>query len=550
MKGFAEMYAQVERTTRTNEKVAALVRYFKAAPPDDAAWALGCMSGNVVKRAMSTSALRSAVTAHAGIAAWLLQECYEAVGDLSETLALVLPPRDEDSGLSLSQVMNRFVLPMVRADEQGRIALLREAWGVLSTSERFLFHKLISGTFRVGVQKRLLVRALAEVSGLDAGTIAHRLSGKVAPTGAAFAALISPDTADADTGRPYPFCLAHQLDDPPETLGEAAQFAAEWKWDGVRAQVVKRGGAAYVWSRGEELVGEQFPEVVRVARAMSDGTVLDGEVLAWREGAGGGAVRPFQELQRRLGRKDVQPGLFEETGAIFMAFDLLELEGADCRKRSFLERRAAMEEVVSSLVARGLPVRASELIRENTWEEMARHRLGAREGRYAEGLMLKPLDSVYHVGRVRGGPGTGLSGWWKWKLDPFSLDAVLIYAQPGSGRRAGLYTDYTFGLWQGEGESRVLTAFTKAYSGLTDEEIRKVDAFVRRHTIDRHGPVRVVEPSLVFEIGFQQVQESGRHRAGLAVRFPRILKWRHDKKPQDADDMEALRRLLAAVREG
>ncbi len=541
MKLFAALYKALDETTRTSGKVAALRAYFKQAPPEDAAWGLMCLVGKRPKRTISIGVLREAAQRETGLPGWMLAECYEAVGDWSETMTLLLPAPGLNPDIPLHRVFSEFIIPMGGSDARSAADLLRRAWEQLPREQLFIFHKLISGTFRVGVARGLVVRALAEAAGIDPDTMAHRLSGRYEPTAEAYRSLLSPHAREEDVGRPYPFCLAHQLDEAPEALGDAQQWCAEWKWDGIRAQLIRRAGRTFLWSRGEGDIAPQFPEVVRMGGLLPDGTVIDGEVLAWS--STDERPLPFKSLQTRLGRKDIQPSLFEETIVVYMAFDQLESAGRDVRETPFIERRALLERTLAPLMStpEPLPLRLSELIAHDTWDDLAAARARAEEARTSEGLMLKHRASVYHVGRVRGDAASGNAGWWKWKVDPYTVDAVLMYAQPGSGRRAGLFTDYTFGVWEGD----QLVPFAKAYSGLTDQEVRRGDAFIRRHTLERHGPVRVLEPRLVFEIAFQEIHPSTRHRSGVAVRFPRIARWREDKQPDQADTLESLRRLLA-----
>ncbi len=552
MKRFAALYQQLDQTTRTSEKVEALRRYFAEAPPRDAAWGLMCLSGKRLLRTISIKVLRASAVDVSGVPGWLLGECYDAVGDLSETLALLLPAPGHDPDIPLHRVFEELIVPMGQSQAADAAALLRRAWDLLPRDQLFVFHKLISGTFRVGVARGLVVRALAEAAGLEPDTVAHRLSGPFEPTEAAYRAMMSARTLQDDLGHPYPFCLAHQLEVDPRTLGEAHDWLAEWKWDGIRAQLIRRGGKTFLWSRGEGVIGGQFPEIARMGDSLPDGTVVDGEVLAWHITPAGEKPLPFHRLQTRLGRKNLQPSLFDQTIVVFMAFDQIEHERRDLRSTAFEERRALLERTVQTLRAApnsqgdnasdgDAPIRASPLVSHATWDDLAAARAAAAESRESEGLMLKHRRSVYHVGRQRGNAATGDAGWWKWKVDPYTIDAVLVYAHPGSGRRAGLFTDYTFAVWD-RGE---LVPFAKAYSGLTDEEIIKVDAYIRRHTLDRRGPVRFVKPELVFEIAFQEIHPSTRHRSGVAVRFPRIARWRTDKAAADADHLATLNKLIA-----
>lgn len=535
MRAFAELYAALDETTRTSVKQAALERYFAAAPPADAAWALYFLSGRKPRQVIGTRKLSAWAIEAAAIPEWLFSECYDAVGDFAETVALLLPDqltdderRTPDDGLAFW--IEERLLPLRAADEATQRAGLLAAWAELDRPQRFLWNKLITGGFRVGVAQRLVTRALSGVSGLPDTVIAHRLMGDWTPSAAWYLALLAPETADADVSRPYPFCLAHPLEGDPAQLGDPADWQAEWKWDGIRAQVIRRAGQTFVWSRGEEVISETFPELVAMGDALPAGTVIDGEILPYRDGV----VQSFAELQRRLGRKQVGKKLLSEAPVTLFAYDLLEADGVDLRQRPLDERRHALQQLVGTLAAADATVRLqlSPLAPGATWAELALARAQSREHN-AEGLMLKRRSSPYRVGRVRG-------DWWKWKVDPYTVDAVLIYAQRGSGKRASLYTDYTFGIWDGD----TLVSFAKAYSGLTDAEIREVDAFIRRNTLEAFGPVRTVKPHLVFELGFEGIQRSSRHKSGIAVRFPRILRWRRDKPPAEADTLETVRALI------
>jgi DNA ligase-1 len=528
---FAGLYAALDATNKTGEKVAAMRAYFAAAPAEDAAWAVYFLIGRRPRQVVSNRHLRAWATAAAGVPEWLFDECHEAVGDLAETVALLLP--DSPAAAAEPAPLHRWVadrlLALPRLGEDARREAMLAAWSELGPVERLVWNKLITGAFRVGVSQSLVVRALAEVGKVAPAVVAHRLMGAWEPGAALLQGLLAASADDTVASRPYPFFLAHPLEDDPSTLGPVERWQAEWKWDGVRAQVVRRAGEVYVWSRGEELIGERFPEVALAARRLADGTVLDGELLPWKDDQ----VLPFAELQRRIGRKQLTRKILEQVPAALLAFDLLELGGVDLRARPLSERRAALERVVADLGPGGA-IRLSPVVDAPSWPALAAVRADSR-ARRVEGLMLKRRDAAYGVGRPRG-------DWWKWKIQPHTVDAVLIYAQRGQGRRASLYTDYTFAVWKA-GE---LVPFCKAYSGLTDAEIARVDQFVRAHTLERFGPVRVVTPELVFEIGFEGIARSSRHKSGVAVRFPRILRWRVDKRPADADRIEQLQALLRA----
>jgi DNA ligase-1 len=527
MRAFAELYLALDATTKVNDKVGALRRYFVAAEPADAAWAVYFLIGRRPRQVVATKRLRAWAAEEAGIPEWLFGECYDAVGDLSETIALLLPPPTGAADLPLYHWVEHVLLPLRERDEAEQRRAVLDAWHGLDESQRLVWNKLIGGSFRVGISQQLVTRALAESSGIEPAVVAHRLMGDWEPSATFYDRLRAVDARDADLGRPYPFCLAHPVDGPAEALGDPGGWLAEWKWDGIRAQLIRRGGRTFLWSRGEELITERYPEIAALGPLMPDGTVLDGEILAWR----GDAPLPFAQLQRRIGRKRPGKAMLAEVPVALVAFDLLEHRGADIRPLPLRDRRARLEEVVASQGWAGSLV-LSPLVAAGPWPELAAARVVSRD-RAAEGLMLKRLDSPYGVGRRRG-------DWWKWKSDPHAVDAVLTAAQRGSGQRAGLYTDYTFSVWDGDR----LVPIAKAYSGLTDAEIRRVDAFVRRNMGEKFGPVRTVRPELVFELAFESVQRSPRHKSGLAVRFPRIIRWREDKTAAEADTLEALRALL------
>lgn len=625
MKRFAMLYDELDASTSTNDKVRALATYFReatdsreaagfreaSAPPvaahasaasathatetpphahspqdlshaqaADCAWALWIFTGGRIKRAVTSTQLREALAKATGLPAWLIEESYEHVGDLSETIALLLANtstgtgtgtgtgtdtdigiRDEQASaasnqpgpppprpLSLASVIENTILPMQRMDAAQRIDALVHAWRQLHPAHRFVFHKLISGSFRVGVSRTLVVRALAQAFGVSQAEIAHRVMGSWQPTPQAFARIVAKETpAHAASVQPYPFCLASPLEsaeaDLHAELGACDQWIAEWKWDGIRAQALRREGSVSIWSRGEELLTERFGELASALSDLPAGTVLDGEVLAWDEARD--APAPFSTLQTRITRTThrAQELLFVDVPVRFVAYDLLEHAGRDVRREPLETRRYLMQQTLESLAPRPRLLRTSEVLRAASWSELAQLRATSRE-RGVEGLMLKRASSAYGTGRERG-------VWWKWKVDPFSLDVVMVAAQPGHGRRASVYTDYTFAVWSGsERGAGELVTLAKAYSGLTDDEIDRVDAWIRKHTLARHGPVRSVEPAMVFELAFEGLQESPRHKAGIALRFPRIAKVRSDKRPHEADCMSQVRALLRGVSKG
>jgi DNA ligase-1 len=524
MKAFAELYAALDETTKTNAKVEALSSYLARVPAEDAAWALAFLIGRRPKRLLESRKLAQWAIEESGIPDWLFGECYQAVGDFAETMALLLPAAQASSDQPLHYWIEDRLLPLREAEDDAKRASLVAAWREMDERQRFAWNKIITGEFRVGVSQSLVVRAVAAVSGLDAAVISHRLMGDWQPTAAFWQQLVAAKAGDTDVSRPYPFCLAYPLDGPLQDLGDIREWQAEWKWDGIRAQLIRRKGRTFIWSRGEELMTDRFPELVALGGRLPEGVAIDGEILPWRDGQ----PLPFAQMQRRIGRKALGPRILSEVPVAMVAFDLLELGGEDIREQTLEQRRAQLEEIAppeSALIV-------SPVVVAETWAELAVRREEART-RKVEGFMLKRLGSPYRVGRRRG-------DWWKWKIQPYAVDAVLIYAQPGHGRRASLFTDYTFGVWDGD----ELVPFAKAYSGLTDEEIRQVDAFVRANTVEKFGPVRAVKPELVFELAFEGIQRSPRHRSGIAVRFPRMARWRLDKKAKEADTLDTIRALL------
>ncbi|WP_234197501.1 ATP-dependent DNA ligase [Pseudacidovorax sp. NFM-22] len=594
MKAFAALYRELDASTSNLAKQAALQRYLRAAPPRDAAWAVYFLAGGKPRQLVPVKLLRLLAQEAAGLPEWLFVESYEAVGDLAETIALLLPPSDGTHELGLADWVEQHLLPLRGAPADRLPDTLRAQWRLLAPEERLVYFKLITGAFRVGVSKLQVTQALAAVGGLDPKRVAQRLMGYThigaRPGEADYAALIAPEAAEghgapASGGQPYPFFLAHPFNEPlerfDELLGPPSGWQVEWKWDGIRAQIVCRGGQAWIWSRGEELVSERFPELAVLGDVLPEGTVLDGEIVVWRDapaeavtsarvddadaeaptaGAAPGAraaraaaagvahtpartagrVQPFAELQKRIGRKTLGPKLLRELPVVLLAYDLLEEAGQDLRPLTQHERRARLDALLADV---NHPVlRPSPVLTGDSWADLARQREASRS-LGVEGFMLKRRDAQYGVGRTK---DVGL--WWKWKIDPLTVDAVLIYAQRGHGRRASLYSDYTFAVWDGppEQEGRQLVPFAKAYSGLTDAEMAKVDAVIRKTTIESFGPVRSVRPTLVFELGFEGIARSPRHKSGIATRFPRMLRWRQDKPVEEADTLQTLQALLPA----
>ncbi|HKP68552.1 MAG TPA: ATP-dependent DNA ligase [Pyrinomonadaceae bacterium] len=534
MKLFTELYVELDQTNKTNEKVEAIRFYFERAAPADAAWAFYFLSGRKPRQIVPSRFLREWAIEMSGIPDWLYLESRDTVGDGAETSALLLPNTSKIDETPLHVLVEQQLLPLRGSDPETQRESVTDAWSRMNYSQRLVYNKLISGAFRVGVSQQLVVRALSQLSELPTDVITHRAMGEWDPTPEFFTRLVDAqlDGDETPISRPYPFHLAHQIDLQPNELGDISDWQAEWKWDGIRAQVIKRKGEVFIWSRGEDLITDRFPEITDAAYLLPDGTVLDGEVLPWVDNR----VMPFTELQRRIGRKNLSAKILSEVPVILQVYDLLEINGDDIRSLDFRSRREMLEQLIKSLPSESQRIfRITEVVEAADWNDLAARREQSRE-LGVEGFMLKRRESPYRTGRHRG-------DWWKWKIDPLTVDAVLIYAQKGSGKRSNLFTDYTFAVWRDD----ELVPFAKAYSGLTDAEIRVVDRFIRANTIETFGPVRSVKPQLVFEIGFEAIQKSTRHKSGVAVRFPRILRFRDDKTIDQADSIETIHEMLDAI---
>lgn len=527
MEEFAQLIKVLDRTNKTNIKVNALADYFREASDEDKLWTIALLSHRRPKRPVNTTILREWASEASNIPLWLFEESYHIVGDLAETIALVVPTAKKNTSKSLSRFIEE-IMELKDFDDATKKNYLQSHWKELGYYERFVFNKILTGGFRIGVSQKLMTRALSKATGIDEDILAYKLMGDWTPKKTTFEKLILEENPEDKLSRPYPFYLAYPLEDEIQNLGNPENWLAEHKWDGIRAQVIVRNNELFVWSRGEELVTDKYPEFNSFVDVLPNGTVLDGELLPFPDNA----IGTFNDLQTRIGRKTVSKKLLAKTPVILKAYDLLEWQGQDIRQHPFSERRSLLEALFFEIKSTGIPLHLSETMKFNNWETMTKERAMARDKK-SEGLMLKKKESPYLVGRKKG-------DWWKWKVDPLTIDAVLTFAMRGHGRRTNLYTDYTFGLWH-EGE---LVTFAKAYSGLTDAEFRKVDNFIKKNTLDRFGPVRQVVPELVFELAFEGIAPSSRHKSGFAVRFPRILRWRKDKKPEEANTLEELKGLI------
>ena len=525
MKTFAQLITSLESTNKTNAKIDAMVHYLQTAPENDKLWFLALFTGKRPKRPVNTNLLKLWALEITQLPEWLFLESYSSVGDLGETLSLILPPPENEIDKSLSQWMSELIDLKDKTEEEKRIYVI-ESWNGLDYTERFIFNKLIGGSFRIGVSKKLLINALSKYSEIDSSQLMHSIMGKWNVEEENFEDLISGTNINPDNSKPYPFCLAYPIEKEIHELGNPEDWQAEYKWDGIRGQLIKRNKEIFLWSRGEELVTPQFPELVSALEKMEGDFVLDGEIL----GVVDNQVLNFNELQKRLNRKTITAKMLKEIPVKSFVYDILEFNGEDLREKPLSERRAILEKLINENPHEN--IKLSEIIQYKNWEELTEIRSNSRENN-SEGLMLKQKNSHYHSGRKKG-------DWWKWKVDALTIDAVLIYAQKGSGRRSGYYTDYTFAVKK---EDQLVT-IAKAYSGLTDKEIMEVSKFVTKNSLEKFGPVRTVKPELVFEIAFEGIGYSNRHKSGVALRFPRIVRWRRDKKVDEIDDIEEVKKLI------
>jgi DNA ligase-1 len=525
MKHFAELITKLDQSNKTGDKVVALVDFFEKSVDEEKIWAVAIFSHRRPKRQISTKQLREWCQELAQIPDWLFDESYHAVGDLAETIALLLPMPTSENDKNLGQWIH-FLQDLEKLPDERKKEKIQAAWFQLDRTERFIFNKIITGGFRIGVSQSLMSQALAKVLNLDKSNIAYALMGSWNPKKISFKALFDEQEMKLDFSKPYPFFLAHPLEITPNELGDIADWQAEWKWDGIRGQLIRRNGETFLWSRGEELVNDKFPELLEFAEALPNGTVIDGEIMAFRDGS----PLPFSLLQTRIGRKNLSKKQLLEAPISLLAYDLLEFGGNDIRGLPIQDRRSILEQLHLDFPHDRLQL--PTIIQAESWKELSQVRALSRD-HLAEGLMLKRKDSSYEAGRKRG-------SWWKWKIEPLTIDGVMIYAQKGHGRRSDLYSDYTFAVWDGDN----LVPFAKAYSGLTDAEMRQVDAFVKKNTRERFGPVRTVKAELVFEIAFEGIAFSNRHKSGVATRFPRILRWRKDKKMEEANTLNDLKALI------
>ena len=526
MKNFAELYRKLDEANKTSAKVNALVEYFKSANPEDSIWTVCLLIGRKPKQVIPAGKLKEWSADLSRIPDWLFSESYRAVGDLIETITLLLPKVTGSTNKPLHYWIEEILFPLKNKEESLKKEEMISIWNEMNKKERFVWNKLITGSFKTGVSEKLVVKALSIYSGIEEPVIYSRLVEKWKPTQHSFQQLISNDLKDSEFCKPYPFCNAHRLEGSVELLGNVVDWQAEWQWDGVRAQFIKRESKIFIWSNVEGMLNEKLPELRDLEFILPDGTVVDAEIIAWKEGR----PLPLGELHKRIGRKNVTKKIIRDIPVVIIAFDLLELNGEDLREKPLIFRYKKLSELLNKIS--DIRLKISPRIEADTWEELKEKREESRS-RFVQGLLLKRINSPYRVERIKG-------DWWIWKVDPFLINAVLINAHRGNGEEMNLYKDYTFGIWSGT----ELIPFTKTLSGLTYEEIKKIDLFVRENTIEKFGPVCTVKPELVFEIAFDEINKSNRHKSGFIVRSPRINRWRHDKMFKEADNLEIIKALI------
>lgn len=525
MKTFASLIHTLESTNKVLPKLEAIGTFLHQASDEDKLWLLALFTGKKPKRTVSTTSMKEWALEITQLPEWLFVESYSSVGDLGETLSLILPPPTHNIDKSLAEWMVD-ILALSQKSEDEKKQFVIQAWQSLDITERFIFNKLLGGSFRIGVASKTFINALAKHYQIDANEITHSIMGDWTIGNVTFDGLIHGQYINVNNSKPYPFCLAYPIETEVEALGPLSDWQIEYKWDGIRGQIIKRNEETFIWSRGEELVTDQFPELVEAVKNIPGNFVIDGEILAYKNSE----ILNFTELQKRLNRKNLTKKMLEDTPVVFFCYDILEKNSEDLRLQPMYMRRQKLEQLLLSHLGNHLFL--STIISSTSWDEIKELRSQSRDIN-SEGLMLKKKDSIYHTGRKKG-------DWWKWKIDPLTIDAVLIYAQKGSGRRSGHYTDYTFAIRDGEN----LVTIAKAYSGLTDKEIQEVSRFVNKNAVEKFGPVRTVKPELVFEIAFEGIGYSSRHKSGVALRFPRIARWRKDKTMNEIDDLETIKKLI------
>jgi len=518
MRLFGQLLQACLQEPKTLQKISLLSDYFNEESPENMPMALHFLMGENMGRFCSGRQLREWAAQLLGLPDWLVDESYEALGDNSETISLLFPNKPSSLAHDLKAVCER-IQQLKSEPIDVKKDWIIDVWSKSSRDDIYTFNKLLGGGIRIGASKKNVLKALSRTVHLDVDILEQRLLGTWEPTKIAYDALVNPDDIAGKGTCPYPFFLASPIQDVDATLMPFSDWQIEPKWDGIRAQLVHRQEGTQLWSRGNDLISDQFPDILDSASELPYG-VYDGEVLAW----GADGPQPFADLQKRLNRKKVTRQLLASIPCIMMLYDCLEFEGVDVREQALHERCKKIRDLRP-------PFYTSNPLTLNGVSALNDYVKNARNNR-VEGVIIKRLSSAYKSGRVRG-------DWWKLKVDPLLLDVVIMYAQKGKGIRSGLFTDYTFGVW----DNNQLVPIGKAYSGLTNDEIKQVHQILNNHLTDRFGPVRGVSPCVVLEVAFDSIQESPRHKSGLALRFPRINRLRLDKPVEEANSLEDARAL-------
>ncbi|MBT5377938.1 MAG: ATP-dependent DNA ligase [Opitutae bacterium] len=524
MNHFTQLFQSVDSVSGTNQRIRYLREYFEESKPEDSIWACWFLDGNRVKNLIRLKDLKILVADVCSLPLWLVEDSHEVVGDLAETLSLLLKSFAKGKEpIPLSTVVEKFILPLSSMNVEEKCRTIKDAWARLRPEDLLPYHKLMMGAFRMGISNGNLCRALGDINNVPPAIIAQRMMGKWQPGDRTLQNIIVSATTEEDLNAPVPFCLASPLMAKVNTLGDNAEWQIEWKWDGIRAQLIKSHSGTLIWSRGGESVGGAFPEILEAAKLLPKGVCLDGEILAWNQNG----LMPFHDLQRRLGRKSPGVQIQRTVPTRFIAYDIIRFAGEDLRNKVLVKRRHLLEQLVTSLPSQ-YPIGISRPVEAGNWEEYQILRDESRE-KGVEGFMLKHIESRYNPGRKKG-------GWYKWKIAPLEADMVLVGAQMGHGRRANIFSDYSLAVWHKD----ELVVVAKAYSGLTDNEILKVDKQIRKTIIGKFGPVRSVKPMIVFQVAFEGVQRSRRRKTGVGLRFPRIQRWRQDKLPEEAGHLDEI----------
>jgi len=543
LNNFSELFLNLDSSNSTNNKIEVLKNYFLSNDPIDNSWAIYLLTGKSNKRFISGRYLKNLFSELYEYPVWLIDTCYLKVGDSAEVITLLLKNKSTSRkkvllNISLNELLSKTIPDLSKLNDEEKNFKIKNMWETLPEDNHLIFNKILTGTFRVGVSIGLITKSISKLINIDEEIISHRLMGNFEPSIDSYEFLINKNINLQElNSKPFPFLLANTIEDKifKHSIND---FQFEWKYDGIRMQLIKRSGNVSLWTRGQELVNDSFPELVDKMSHIKDDFVLDGELLVWNFKEQ--IAFDFSLLQKRINRKSPTRSIQIKYPIIFIAYDLLEINGRDIREIKLENRRIELEKYFSKWHNKtenniSAIFKICNLIFPKDWPDALNYKEKSRENN-TEGLIIKKKTSIYSSGRKRG-------IWWKYKVDPMQLDAVLIYAKGGSGRRAGLYTDYSFALWK----DKELIKFASAYSGLTNIEIKELDKWIRKNTIEKFGPVRSLKPEMVFEISFEKIQISKRHKSGIAVRFPRITKWRKDKKINDADSLENAYELMRKI---